>query len=41
MTDKHRKNAEETMEYSRWREKPEPDLHGLKLEEHQDEYMKL
>ena len=34
-------DEEETMEYSRWREKPEPDLHGLKLEEHQDEYMKL
>lgn len=34
-------DEEETMEYSRWREKPEPDLHGLKLEEHLDEYMKL
>ena len=31
----------ETLEYSRWKEKPEPDLHGLKLEEHQDEFMKL
>ncbi len=34
-------DEEETLEYSRWREKPKPDLHGLKLEEHQDEYMKL
>ncbi|WP_084162897.1 lipocalin family protein [Prevotella sp. RM4] len=34
-------DEEETMEYSRWREKVQPDLHGLKLEEHQDEYMKL
>lgn len=34
-------DEEETLEYSRWREKPAPDLHGLKLEEHQDEYMKL
>jgi hypothetical protein len=34
-------DEEETMEYSRWREKPEPDLHGLKLEEHQDEFMKM
>jgi hypothetical protein len=34
-------DEEETFEYSRWREKPKPDLHGLKLEEHQDEYMKL
>ena len=31
----------ETFEYTRWREKAAPDLHGLKLEEHQDEYMKL
>jgi hypothetical protein len=34
-------DEEETLEYSRWREKPEPDLHGLKLEEHQDEFMKM
>ena len=34
-------DEEETLEYSRWREKELPDLHGLKLEEHQDEYMKL
>ena len=34
-------DEEETLEYSRWREKEQPDLHGLKLEEHQDEYMKL
>ena len=34
-------DEEETLEYSRWREKVLPDLHGLKLEEHQDEYMKL
>ena len=31
----------ETFEYSRWKEKPVPDLHGLKLEEHQDEFMKM
>lgn len=31
----------ETFEYTRWKAKPEPDLHGLKLEEHQDEFMKL
>ena len=31
----------ETLEYTRWKEKPEPDLHGLKLEEHQDEFMKM
>jgi hypothetical protein len=31
----------ETFEYSRWKEKPTPDLHGLKLEEHQDEFMKM
>ena len=31
----------ETLEYSRWKEKPVPDLHGLKLEEHQDEFMKM
>ena len=34
-------DEEETLEYTRWKEKPKPDLHGLKLEEHQDEYMKL
>lgn len=34
-------DEEETFEYSRWREKVKPDLRGLKLEEHQDEYMKL
>lgn len=34
-------DEEETLEYSRWREKPAPDLHGLKLEEHQDEFMKM
>ena len=34
-------DEEETLEYTRWKEKPVPDLHGLKLEEHQDEYMKL
>lgn len=31
----------ETLEYTRWKEKPTPDLHGLKLEEHQDEFMKM
>ena len=31
----------ETLEYTRWKEKPVPDLHGLKLEEHQDEFMKM
>ena len=31
----------ETLEYTRWKEKPAPDLHGLKLEEHQDEFMKM
>ena len=34
-------DEEETLEYTRWKEKPVTDLHGLKLEEHQDEYMKL
>ena len=34
-------DEEETLEYSRWKEKPKPDLHGLKLEEHQDEFMKM
>jgi len=34
-------DEEDTFEYSRWREKELPDLHGLKLEEHQDEYMKM
>ena len=34
-------DEEETLEYSRWREKEKPDLHGLKLEEHQDEFMKM
>ena len=34
-------DEEETFEYSRWKEKVKPDLRGLKLEEHQDEYMKL
>ena len=34
-------DEEETLEYSRWKEKPAPDLHGLKLEEHQDEFMKM
>ncbi|MBR0180839.1 MAG: hypothetical protein IJQ04_04145 [Prevotella sp.] len=28
----------ETLEYSRWREKPEMDLHGLKLEDSSDEF---
>ena len=31
----------ETLEYTRWKEKPAPDLHGLKLEDHQDEFMKM
>lgn len=31
----------ETFEYTRWKEKTAPDLRGLKLEDHQDEYMKL
>ena len=31
----------ETFEYTRWKEKVAPDLHGLKLEEHQDEYIKM
>jgi len=34
-------DEEETLEYTRWKEKPVPDLHGLKLEEHQDEFMKM
>ena len=34
-------DEEDTFEYSRWREKVQPDLRGVKLEEHQDEYMKL
>ena len=34
-------DEEETFEYSRWREKEQPDLHGLKLEDQQDDYMKL
>ena len=34
-------DEEDTFEYSRWKEKVKPDLRGLKLEEHQDEYMKL
>ena len=28
----------ETLEYSRWKEKPEMDLHGLKLEDSSDEF---
>ena len=31
----------ETFEYTRWKEKAAPDLHGLKLEEHQDEFIKM
>ena len=31
----------ETFEYSRWKDKPTPNLRGLKLEEHQDEFMKM
>lgn len=34
-------DEEETFEYSRWKEKPQVDLHGLKLEEHNDEFMKM
>ena len=34
-------DEEETFEYSRWKEKPKVDLHGLKLEEHNDEFMKM
>lgn len=32
------KQDEETFEYSRWKEKPELDLHGLKLEDSSDEF---
>ena len=32
------KQDEETFEYSRWKEKPEMDLHGLKLEDASDEF---
>jgi len=34
-------DEEETFEYTRWKKKEQPDLHGLKLEEHQDEFMKM
>ena len=34
-------DEEETLEYTRWKEKPVPDLHGLKLEEHQEEFIKM
>lgn len=34
-------DEEETFEYTRWKKKEQPDLRGLKLEEHQDEFMKL
>lgn len=32
------KQDEETFEYSRWKEKPAMDLHGLKLEDNSDEF---
>lgn len=35
------RDEEETFEYSRWKEKPQVDLHGLQLEEHNDEFMKM
>lgn len=35
------RDEEETYEYSRWKEKPKADLHGLQLEEHEDEFMKM
>ena len=31
----------ETFEYSRWKEKPKPNLHGLELEETNDEFNKI
>ena len=35
------RDAEETYKYSRWKEKKKVDLHGLKLEEAEDEFMKM
>ncbi len=35
------REEEETFSYNRWKEKPAVDLHGLQLEEHQDEFMKM
>lgn len=35
------RDAVETFEYTRWKEKPKADLHGLKLEEHDDDFIKF
>lgn len=35
------RDEEETFKYSRWKEKKKADLHGLKLEEAEDEFMKM
>ncbi len=35
------RDEEETYKYSRWKEKKKVDLHGLKLEEAEDEFMKM
>lgn len=35
------RDEEETFKYSRFKEKPKADLHGLKLEEAEDEFMKM
>ena len=35
------RDEEETFKYSRWKEKKKVNLHGLKLEEAQDEFMKM
>lgn len=35
------RDEEQTFEYNRWKEKPKADLHGLQLEEHNDEFMKM
>lgn len=35
------RDEEETFKYGRWKEKKKADLHGLRLEEAQDEFMKM
>ena len=35
------RDEEETCKYGRWKEKKKADLHGLRLEEAQDEFMKM
>lgn len=35
------RDEEETFEYNRWKEKKKVDLRGLKLEDHNDEFMKM